>query len=224
MMDLLSYPRGKRSRTGCLTCRKRRKKCDEQRPNCFNCQRNNIACHYYQTGMEWSPVRNRKSRKISFTAASASSRSIIRLRNGDQSEEQEGEEDASSSPPSPALSSSEGQQTQAREREGSRSSFNISFTLPPLIEGVQTAMERRLFHHFASVFSQNLATSTVPAQISPIASVILNLSLSDKGLLALTLSISACHLVQAIVTTGSNENNSNNIPASNGQYHSSQGT
>ncbi|KAH7408763.1 fungal-specific transcription factor domain-containing protein [Phaeosphaeria sp. MPI-PUGE-AT-0046c] len=39
-----------RSRTGCLTCRSRRKRCDNQHPQCNNCTRLNLAC-------EWQPQR-----------------------------------------------------------------------------------------------------------------------------------------------------------------------
>jgi transcriptional activator protein UGA3 len=39
-----------RSRTGCLTCRTRRKRCDSQHPQCANCARLNLAC-------EWQPQR-----------------------------------------------------------------------------------------------------------------------------------------------------------------------
>ncbi|KAH7076149.1 fungal-specific transcription factor domain-containing protein [Paraphoma chrysanthemicola] len=40
-----------RSRTGCLTCRTRRKRCDSRHPQCANCTRLNLAC-------EWEPKRN----------------------------------------------------------------------------------------------------------------------------------------------------------------------
>lgn len=40
-----------RSRTGCLTCRFRRKRCDNNSPQCANCTRLNLAC-------EWPPQRN----------------------------------------------------------------------------------------------------------------------------------------------------------------------
>lgn len=39
-----------RSRTGCLTCRSRRKRCDNRHPQCNNCTRLNLAC-------EWQPQR-----------------------------------------------------------------------------------------------------------------------------------------------------------------------
>ncbi|KFX94333.1 hypothetical protein O988_06364 [Pseudogymnoascus sp. VKM F-3808] len=35
-----------RSKTGCNTCRFRKKKCDEAKPECTNCKRNNYACEY----------------------------------------------------------------------------------------------------------------------------------------------------------------------------------
>lgn len=38
----------RRTRTGCLTCRKRRIKCDEQKPHCFNCQRSRKLCLGYE--------------------------------------------------------------------------------------------------------------------------------------------------------------------------------
>jgi hypothetical protein len=42
-----SYSR-KRTTTGCLTCRMRRKKCDEEKPACTGCQRNFLICTWPQ--------------------------------------------------------------------------------------------------------------------------------------------------------------------------------
>ena len=36
----------KRVRTGCLTCRRRRRKCDEKRPVCDNCDKKGLECRY----------------------------------------------------------------------------------------------------------------------------------------------------------------------------------
>ncbi|KAM7214304.1 Fungal specific transcription factor domain containing protein [Rhypophila decipiens] len=43
-----SVPRASysRVRTGCLTCRRRRKKCDERRPRCVGCERNHLLCSW----------------------------------------------------------------------------------------------------------------------------------------------------------------------------------
>lgn len=38
----------RRTRTGCLTCRKRRIKCDERRPHCYNCERSRKVCLGYE--------------------------------------------------------------------------------------------------------------------------------------------------------------------------------
>jgi hypothetical protein len=43
-----------RSRTGCGTCRKRKKKCDEAKPTCGNCIRGNFACAGYTKEIPWS--------------------------------------------------------------------------------------------------------------------------------------------------------------------------
>lgn len=37
---------GSRSRTGCWICRLRKKKCTEERPRCYNCERLNLECNY----------------------------------------------------------------------------------------------------------------------------------------------------------------------------------
>lgn len=38
----------RRTRTGCLTCRKRRIKCDERKPHCYNCERSKKICLGYE--------------------------------------------------------------------------------------------------------------------------------------------------------------------------------
>lgn len=35
-----------RSRTGCFTCRRRKKKCNEEKPICIGCKRNKLECHW----------------------------------------------------------------------------------------------------------------------------------------------------------------------------------
>lgn len=48
-MALNTGRNGKRTSTGCLTCRQRKKKCDEHYPICDGCNRNNISCIWGQT-------------------------------------------------------------------------------------------------------------------------------------------------------------------------------
>ncbi|KAH7110608.1 hypothetical protein B0J11DRAFT_205747 [Dendryphion nanum] len=54
-----SKSRGLRTSTGCLTCRKRRVKCDETRPRCQNCIRVDRACAYPQADAGPAPRRLR---------------------------------------------------------------------------------------------------------------------------------------------------------------------
>ncbi|KAI8674581.1 hypothetical protein NCS57_00356300 [Fusarium keratoplasticum] len=44
---------GSRSKTGCWTCRLRRKKCDENKPACENCTSRNLECYGYDQKPAW---------------------------------------------------------------------------------------------------------------------------------------------------------------------------
>lgn len=48
----------KRSKDGCQTCRHRKKKCDELRPTCSGCMRNNLSCQW----LAHKPQRQRRRR------------------------------------------------------------------------------------------------------------------------------------------------------------------
>lgn len=49
----------RRTRTGCLTCRKRRIKCDERKPFCYNCERSKKVCLGYE---DLTKVKKKKDR------------------------------------------------------------------------------------------------------------------------------------------------------------------
>ncbi|KAB5542384.1 fungal-specific transcription factor domain-containing protein [Coniochaeta sp. 2T2.1] len=48
-----------RSKTGCLTCRKRKKKCDEAKPRCMNCEKNSVFCEGYPEKQIWKSGKER---------------------------------------------------------------------------------------------------------------------------------------------------------------------
>ncbi|KAF2821518.1 hypothetical protein CC86DRAFT_397461 [Ophiobolus disseminans] len=60
-----SKSRGLRTSTGCLTCRKRRVKCDEQRPACANCERVSKECLYSEKHVAPRLPRTLSARKSS---------------------------------------------------------------------------------------------------------------------------------------------------------------
>ncbi|GME78074.1 unnamed protein product [[Candida] boidinii] len=51
--ELQSKPKKTKSRNGCVTCKKKRLKCGEERPFCLNCQKKNIVCGGYATAFRW---------------------------------------------------------------------------------------------------------------------------------------------------------------------------
>ena len=59
-----------RTKTGCFCCRRRKKKCDERKPACSGCLRNNLHC-VYPTEQEL-----KKSAALSASSSSTSSRKI----------------------------------------------------------------------------------------------------------------------------------------------------
>ncbi|XP_044717216.1 fungal specific transcription factor domain-containing protein [Hirsutella rhossiliensis] len=48
-----------RSKTGCITCRKRKKKCDEAKPRCMNCEKNAVVCEGYHEKQLWRSGKER---------------------------------------------------------------------------------------------------------------------------------------------------------------------
>ncbi|OAX85150.1 hypothetical protein ACJ72_00485 [Emergomyces africanus] len=60
-----------RSKTGCITCRRRKKKCDETKPSCFNCQKNAVVCEGYPIKEIWKSGKQKMEevgRRNSLTA------------------------------------------------------------------------------------------------------------------------------------------------------------
>ncbi|KAL4903058.1 fungal-specific transcription factor domain-containing protein [Aspergillus multicolor] len=168
--------RGLRSKTGCLTCRRRRKKCDEHKPRCYNCERNNLVCDGYQSLQRWAP-RNSQPRcrspspPCTFEPADCVS-------NGRTS-------------PSPRVL------IDTSSPDYTTRDIAPTASLPPLIPGVQTPVERRLFHHFTTVLAPTLALHS-SSHPNAIAKAILPLAVIDPGVLDLVLSAAGSHLLRRL--------------------------
>lgn len=65
----------RRTKTGCLTCRMRRKKCDELKPSCVACRRNHLPCKWPDTSPtseEGSSTDTSEGKKVSRQLVKAS--------------------------------------------------------------------------------------------------------------------------------------------------------
>lgn len=54
-----------RTKTGCMTCRRRKKKCDEAKPECANCLRGGFVCSGYQAQKSPWPKQDQKTGVVS---------------------------------------------------------------------------------------------------------------------------------------------------------------
>jgi hypothetical protein len=43
----------RRCRIGCITCKKKRLKCDETKPSCSQCQKRSVTCEGYKKDFKW---------------------------------------------------------------------------------------------------------------------------------------------------------------------------
>lgn len=59
----------RRTRTGCLTCRKRRIKCDERKPSCFNCERLKKVCLGYENLSNLQPRKRVRDTSLDLPSA-----------------------------------------------------------------------------------------------------------------------------------------------------------
>lgn len=56
----------RRSRNGCLTCKRRKVRCDEQKPKCSDCQRLALECEWKHSGLDTSDTSQVASTGLSF--------------------------------------------------------------------------------------------------------------------------------------------------------------
>lgn len=59
MTTVIAKPTHKRSRNGCKTCKRRRRKCDEARPECNRCTTDGLECEGYSISLVWRVEKQR---------------------------------------------------------------------------------------------------------------------------------------------------------------------
>ncbi|KLJ10836.1 hypothetical protein EMPG_09850 [Blastomyces silverae] len=175
-----------RTRTGCFSCRRRKKKCDEVKPTCLACIRNQLDC-------SWPEVILRSCRSQLDPQApdfkKASHKYAARL-DGDVGQ-------ASKSPPTHADWSSSSDTTSggnASEHDTAAIAWSpgIGAFLSPTRAGLLLPASQILLAHYLGETGPLI--SPTPAQDTPFLSWIVPLSYTDDLLMHSVLAVSGSHL------------------------------
>ncbi|EXJ62983.1 hypothetical protein A1O7_03427 [Cladophialophora yegresii CBS 114405] len=69
----VTKPKQSKSRNGCMTCKKKRLKCDETKPSCVQCQKRSVVCEGYKKDYKW-----RTFEETTFAPRPAARRKVVR--------------------------------------------------------------------------------------------------------------------------------------------------
>lgn len=61
---MLMEKKNQKSRNGCITCKKKRLKCDESKPQCQNCLKKRIECGGYSTTFKWKSFEETTTSRV----------------------------------------------------------------------------------------------------------------------------------------------------------------
>ncbi|KAK3318993.1 fungal-specific transcription factor domain-containing protein [Apodospora peruviana] len=107
-----------KSRSGCRTCKLRRLRCDETKPECRNCAQKGLECPGYQQRLQWSTKHERSISEAKATApvnfkqlVSAASESIAQAREKSPPDPAKKLKSAKEPPKNPSAGSSPGPST-----------------------------------------------------------------------------------------------------------------
>lgn len=184
-----------RTRTGCLPCRLRRKKCEEQKPICIGCQRNHLLCSWPAT--ESSDLATTAKEKVTDLALSQSARHwmkelasgrgvssqvISKTRDCEESSDERKEGETFEKDP-----------CDSRKSRGALSD-NIDFTrILPLIRcRVTSSASATLLSHYINSTALRISGRIHPK--NPYLTEILPVALADDGVLHTILALSGAHL------------------------------
>ncbi|KAJ5689844.1 hypothetical protein N7462_004236 [Penicillium macrosclerotiorum] len=182
----LRRPRASRSRGGCLSCKARKKKCDETRPRCSDCRRLNLPC-------QWLADTRRLSRDRAASSESSES----------------SESHATASPEDPIESSDGHPQVLGSITPDDDDEFIATLFPHPLPEQnavilpldrspistnpfLRSNEDRSLFNHYIHVVARALSRSHDPDR-NPFLVTLLPLAAASDAVTSIILSLSGCH-------------------------------
>ncbi|KAG6050458.1 hypothetical protein E4U17_006477 [Claviceps sp. LM77 group G4] len=156
-----------RSKTGCITCRRRKKKCDESKPRCMNCEKNAVLCEGYHEKQLW------RSKRVK---AEEGKFSILRC----------------SSTQSSTTSLCPISDTDRLFAELIQQDSQPVITMQPIFHGVETVEDRILWKHYFTHLS-NVLTVEGEAK-NAFKDIILPLANEHQGLMHSILAVSSKHI------------------------------
>ncbi|KAJ5298075.1 hypothetical protein N7508_008324 [Penicillium antarcticum] len=179
-------PRASRSRGGCLPCKTRKKKCDENRPKCSDCRRLNLPCEWPARAIDveaHSPDLNDTSSLLSVATVSADAVPI---------------DDSDGGPP--ALSpitpydDEEFIVTLFPHPLPKKNALPLSLDRSPISANphLRTEEDRSLFNHYIQVVSRALSRSQ-DGDRNPFLVTLLPLAAVSDTVTSVILSLSGCH-------------------------------
>lgn len=198
--------------TGCLNCRKRHVKCDEQTPSCANCTRLDMPCTFSLTFIPLSVDHNSSSKSTDTTAGMSSQGTGNIDMLGTSSDEMDGyfEWCLSAPDPLPQLSPV----GQAVPATGSREVPGLQLCLPAQVQCSQNAM---YYQHYLFNVSTLLIIFDTPSNSNPYRMLLNLVGNENFGLLQSTMeALGAMHLASLPQT----ENRSKHCTAAINMYAS----
>ncbi|KAJ5761763.1 uncharacterized protein N7511_005145 [Penicillium nucicola] len=179
-------PRASRSRGGCLPCKTRKKKCDENRPKCSDCRRLNFPCEWPAPAIDvemHSPRVDDTSSPASFPSVSADAIPI---------------DDSDGGPPplSPVTPSDDEEfiATLFPHPVPRKNTVALPLCRSPISANphLRTEEDRSLFNHYIHVVSRALSRSQ-DVDRNPFLVTLLPLAAVSDTVTSVILSLSGCH-------------------------------
>ncbi|RAK76910.1 uncharacterized protein BO72DRAFT_477841 [Aspergillus fijiensis CBS 313.89] len=186
-------PRASRSRDGCVSCKARKKKCDEKRPRCSDCRRLNLPCY-------WNAPRARSPPPVIVSPLpsppemplSEAAHDLILSSVSDPTPELD------PISPSDHLLSSVGDDPIL---PFSPSWIDVEMILgpvsPPPDSGLNAHLhnddDRCLFNHYVQIVARALSRSTTNSTANPFLATLLPMAANSETLTSALLGLSGCH-------------------------------
>ncbi|KAG6069069.1 hypothetical protein E4U32_005157 [Claviceps aff. humidiphila group G2b] len=156
-----------RSKTGCITCRRRKKKCDESKPRCMNCEKNAVLCEGYHEKQLWRSKRVKaeegKFSILLYSSTQPSTTSLCPISDTDRLFAELMQQDSQ-----PVI------------------------TMQPIFHGVETVEDRILWKHYF-IHLSNVLTVEGEAK-NAFKDIILPLANEHQGLMHSILAVSSKHI------------------------------